>query len=443
MTEVFIFECYSSLAKSHDDVLVHQQARAGHETQQLAIDLALCRIFDPPIKHPREPRDQRPQKRREDSRSQLAPAAPKRVHPQPRAPCDPMQVVEAHHVPVAPVRDAILVSQRRAPSLVVAAQQVMYSRGDVQAIGRRDDGDAAGTHHARDFAEHVRDVRQMLDHLEHQHQVEARRPKRKIVVEVDRHPAGVAGAILGRDDAPSALRQQPARQPVARTQVQRRRRRLTDRRRRQRNRAANPFTHRNRRLCCTGVARSRCSRESGSTVLNWNHQPVKPYTLVLARESGGMADAQGSGPCERKLVGVQVPSLAPNLHERPASRRGHSRSGSIGRRDRVSRVLVARMLRSVALGDVSFTAADSRRNLGVRAARLLLQLHHVAIDVVGGHRTATRNSACQQQRPQRGRHHPICQSRQPLRFLLASRKSLIPKSQACARYYQPPRSYKL
>src|ERR1700689_4483539 len=26
-------------------------------------------------------------------------------------------------------------------------------------------------------------------------------------------------------------------------------------------------------------------------VLNWNHQPVKPYTLALARESGGMADA--------------------------------------------------------------------------------------------------------------------------------------------------------
>ena len=45
--------------------------------------------------------------------------------------------------------------------------------------------------------------------------------------------------------------------------------------------------------------------------MNWNHQPVKPYTLALARESGGMADAQGSGPCERKLVGVQVPSLAP------------------------------------------------------------------------------------------------------------------------------------
>jgi hypothetical protein len=31
------------------------------------------------------------------------------------------------------------------------------------------------------------------------------------------------------------------------------------------------------------------------------------------RESGGTADAQGSGPCERKLVGVQVPPLAPKL----------------------------------------------------------------------------------------------------------------------------------
>src|SRR5271155_3491201 len=30
-----------------------------------------------------------------------------------------------------------------------------------------------------------------------------------------------------------------------------------------------------------------------------------------------MADAQGSAPCERKLLGVQVPSLAPNFHERP------------------------------------------------------------------------------------------------------------------------------
>src|SRR5580704_10620728 len=28
-------------------------------------------------------------------------------------------------------------------------------------------------------------------------------------------------------------------------------------------------------------------------------------------ESGGMADAQGSGPCEGNLVGVQVPPLAP------------------------------------------------------------------------------------------------------------------------------------
>src|SRR5208282_542940 len=52
-------------------------------------------------------------------------------------------------------------------------------------------------------------------------------------------------------------------------------------------------------------------RQYWNPVLNWNHQPIKPYTLGLARESGGMADAQGSGPCERKLVGVQVPSLAP------------------------------------------------------------------------------------------------------------------------------------
>src|ERR1700733_8053806 len=110
------------LAKSHDNVLIHQQARAGHETEQLTIDLALRRIFYAPIKHPRESRDQRPQNRREDARSQFAAAASERVPPEPRTPRDPMQVVEAHHVPVAPVRDTILVSERRAPPLVIAAQ---------------------------------------------------------------------------------------------------------------------------------------------------------------------------------------------------------------------------------------------------------------------------------------------------------------------------------
>src|SRR5208282_6366564 len=89
----------------------------------------------------------------------------------------------------------------------------------------------------------------------------------------------------------------------------------------------------------TGAARSRTPRECRSHVLNWNHQPVKRYTLRFARESGGMADAQGSGPCERKLVGVQVPSLAPTGFSLP-------RRGSIVRRDRGIRALVARLFRS-------------------------------------------------------------------------------------------------
>src|SRR6516162_383558 len=59
-----------------------------------------------------------------------------------------------------------------------------------------------------------------------------------------------------------------------------------------------------------------------------------------ARESGGMADAQGSGPCEGNFVGVQVPPLAPQQLEfagRSSSepRRGNSRAS--GGRDEPTR----------------------------------------------------------------------------------------------------------
>src|SRR5208282_529690 len=151
----------------------------------------------------------------------------------------------------------------------------------------------------------------------------------------------------------------------------------------------------------TGATRSSRPREYWNPVLNWNHQPVKPYTLALARESGGMADAQGSGPCERKLVGVQVPSLAPILWRReiasftgaarprfspaPRGRVFHRRRAvaacSIGRRDRVIRALVARLFRSVAFCDIRDAAADGRRDLSIGATRFRLQLHDVAIHV--------------------------------------------------------------
>ena len=55
-------------------------------------------------------------------------------------------------------------------------------------------------------------------------------------------------------------------------------------------------------------ALARC-RES-ATGLNSRQRGNKSLDLPM-RESGGMADAQGSGPCGRKLVGVQVPPLAP------------------------------------------------------------------------------------------------------------------------------------
>ena len=56
----------------------------------------------------------------------------------------------------------------------------------------------------------------------------------------------------------------------------------------------------------------------------------------------------------------------------------------------------------MALRDIRFAAADRRRDLGIGAARLLLQFHDVAIDVVGRHRAATRNSARKNQRSNRG-----------------------------------------
>ena len=39
-------------AKSHDDVFVHQQTRAGHEAEQLTIDSALRWIFHATVEHP-------------------------------------------------------------------------------------------------------------------------------------------------------------------------------------------------------------------------------------------------------------------------------------------------------------------------------------------------------------------------------------------------------
>src|SRR5260370_29732168 len=113
-------------AEPHDDVLVHQQARAGHETQQLAIYLALLRILDAAtIEEPREARDEWVENRREKLRAELAPAAPERIHAKANSPGDPMQVVEAHHVPVASVRDSVAIRERRAAALVIAAQQIV------------------------------------------------------------------------------------------------------------------------------------------------------------------------------------------------------------------------------------------------------------------------------------------------------------------------------
>jgi hypothetical protein len=61
------------------------------------------------------------------------------------------------------------------------------------------------------------------------------------------------------------------------------------------------------------------SQEGKTTFLNSDALANKPFLLPVVCESGGMADAQGSGPCERKLVGVQVPPLAPSNRRLPAS----------------------------------------------------------------------------------------------------------------------------
>ena len=58
-----------------------------------------------------------------------------------------------------------------------------------------------------------------------------------------------------------------------------------------------------------GIRSSQQTRQR--TGLKSTVQPDKPIHLH-ARESGGTADAQGSGPCEGNLVGVQVPPLAPS-----------------------------------------------------------------------------------------------------------------------------------
>src|SRR5208282_1873179 len=57
------------------------------------------------------------------------------------------------------------------------------------------------------------------------------------------------------------------------------------------------------------ILQQRYAPIAGIDGLNSLSEPNKPFHLP-ACESGGTADAQGSGPCERKLVGVQVPPLA-------------------------------------------------------------------------------------------------------------------------------------
>src|SRR5260370_16432198 len=109
---------------------------------------------------------------------------------------------------------------------------------------------------------------------------------------------------------------------------------------------------------------------------------VNPILLSVS-ESGGTADAQGSGPCERKLVGVQVPPLAPIFIFCPAPR------ALVGRGHRVARGLVAGLLGAVAFRYILDAAADRRRDLGIGAARSGLQLYDVAIDVVTRNRPSS------------------------------------------------------
>ncbi len=104
---------------SHHDVLVHQAIGAGHQAKQLAIDFSLLGILDAgSLEKTRERRDRQVHQRGEDPGLELALAAPERVEMEPEPMRHPMEIVEAHHVPVAPVLDAIMIGQGRAAALV-------------------------------------------------------------------------------------------------------------------------------------------------------------------------------------------------------------------------------------------------------------------------------------------------------------------------------------
>src|SRR5271170_4808845 len=210
------------LAKSHHNIFIEQTIGAGHQAVQVAIDFVLRGIGDrTDIEEMREGRNRKIHQARQDPRLQLAPAAPERVEMEPEPMCHPMEIVEAHHVPVAPVLDAIMIGQGSAASLVKPAEQIMQTRSHIEAVGGGENRNPIGPHDAGDLAQDMRDVRQMLDHLEHHDQVEGTRAKWQVMVEVDRGPSFASRMILGGKYAPSTVLEHPRRHAVARADIQR------------------------------------------------------------------------------------------------------------------------------------------------------------------------------------------------------------------------------
>ena len=90
-------------------------------------------------------------------------------------------------------------------------------------------------------------------------------------------------------------------------------------RRRDRPEPATPRTHLQRVVC----AGQRPTPRPG-------HGP-RLIMSSLARASGGMADAHGSGPCVRKDVGVQLPPCPPSTTQRPRPRLAAGRGSCVVR----------------------------------------------------------------------------------------------------------------